>query len=54
VADLAVGHDVIWSNKIEFINLGLRHEFIDLDGPRALQRNVVQFISIVTYPANRT
>jgi len=40
VADLAVGHDVIGTHKIEVVDLQARHELVDLDGPRGFQRAV--------------
>ena len=33
VADLAIRHEIIWSDQITRINVGLPNELIDVDGP---------------------
>src|SRR3979411_1685924 len=38
LADLTVGSDVVWNVPIEFVDLTLRHELVDLDGVRASDR----------------
>ena len=32
VADLAIGDDVVWPHQVQLVDVGLRHEFVDVDG----------------------
>ena len=44
MAHLAVGNDVIRPHKVQIVDICTRHEFIDVDRPGRLQRNVVEFV----------
>ena len=44
LADLALGSDVVRNVPIEFVDLALRHELVDLDGVRAFDRDRFQLI----------
>ena len=44
MADLAVGHEVIGPDQIAVVDIGLRHELVDLDGAGGFQRDVVEFV----------
>ena len=46
VADLAVRNDVVRPHQVELVDLGFRHEFVDVDGPGALERDVVEFVLV--------
>ncbi len=43
-ADLVVGRDVIGFVEIDFVDLVARHEALDVDGVRALQRHLVELL----------
>ena len=45
VADLAIGDDVVWPHQVQLVVVGLRHEFVDVDGARALKR-VAIFVAL--------
>ena len=44
VADLAVGDEIVGTDQIAVVDVGLGHEFVDLDGVGRLQRDVLEFI----------
>ena len=44
MADLAVGHEIIGADQITVVDVGLRHELVDLDRVGRVQRDVVEFV----------
>ena len=44
VADLAVRHQIIGADHIAAVDVGARHEFVDLDGAGRFQREVVKLV----------
>jgi hypothetical protein len=44
VADLAFGHDVVRPHQIELVDVGLRDEFVDVDGPGAFECYVFELL----------
>jgi hypothetical protein len=46
VADLAFGDDVIGADQVELVDVRLRYEFVDVDGPGALERDVVELVLV--------
>lgn len=43
VTDLAIGAKVVGPDKVTRIDVGFVHEFIDLDGARGFQRDLLEF-----------
>jgi hypothetical protein len=46
VANLALRHDVVGPHQIKLVDIGLRHEFVDVDGAGALKRDVIELILV--------
>src|SRR5664280_3416209 len=44
MAHLAVRNDVIRPNKVQIVDICTRNEFVDIDRPGRLQRDVVEFV----------
>jgi hypothetical protein len=40
------GHDVVRPHEVELVDVGLRDKFVDVDGARALERDVVEFVLV--------
>jgi hypothetical protein len=46
VSDFTLGHHVVRPHEIELVDVELRYEFVDVDGPGALERDVDMFLLV--------
>jgi hypothetical protein len=44
VTDLAVRNEIVGADRVALVDVGLRHELVDLYGPGGLQRNALELV----------